>query len=124
MGRWKHDERDKKAVGHDELDKIIHKVNTENSLTPIPPPENWRATDSVMIVAPGYWKIHSKVDRRWRAEGKSEEVGGTSMAIEAKAALQNLWDKYGRKNQPWDLTYVFEPRDLKKFKLAGNTRIN
>lgn len=116
MSRWGNEERDKKAVGHDELEKIIHKVNTGNALTPIPPPQNWRATDSVMILAPGYWKIHSKVDHRWRAEGKSEEVGGTEMCKEAKARFFEMKSKYG--TPPWDIVYVFEPRDLKKFKLA------
>lgn len=114
-GRWRSDEKDKQAVSHDELDKIIHKTNAENSMTPIPPPENWRATDSVMIEAPGYWWIHSKVDHRWRAEGKGE-VGGTDMCREAKYKFHEMKKRYG--TPPWDLIYRFEPRDLKKFKLA------
>jgi hypothetical protein len=112
--------QDKKIVTFDKLDEEIAKANVKNEMTPLPVPENWRQTDSILVKAPGYWWIHSKVDKRWRAEGKSEEVGGADWCPEAKKKYWELRGKFGM--QPWDTVYKFELRNLKKFKLASETK--
>lgn len=108
-----------KAVSNEALEKIVQKEllkQDPNEMTPLPPPEGWEQTDSLLVLCPGYWWISSRVDKRWKAEGKSEEVGGIGWCPEARAAYWKLKGAYGQ--QPWDLVYRFEPRDLKKFKLA------
>ncbi len=118
MSKWLKDVRDKKVVSFDALDKAIHVDNAGAEVTPLPEPPNWRQTDSVMVVAPGYWWLHSKVDRRWIAEGKSDEVGGITMCREAKIKFWDMKKRFGK--VPWDFIYRFEPRDLRKFKLASD----
>jgi hypothetical protein len=123
MSKWLRDERDKKIVPFDKLDKAVtESVNKDGpEVTPLPEPENWRTTDSVILKTDGYWWIFSKVDKRWCAEGKGE-VGGISMCREAKAKFEDFKKRFGK--QPWDLTYRFEPRNLKKFKLANDVKID
>ncbi len=119
--RWLADERDKRSVSYDDLDKIIAKDlvgSPEKSLSNLPEPKDWRLEDTQLIKAPGYWWLDSKVDPRWKAQGKGEEIGGLDMCIEAKRAFWELKKKLGNK-VPWDFKYVHEPRDLKKFKLAS-----
>jgi hypothetical protein len=111
----------KKKVTNEELERLVQKELREQdpvAVTPLPAPKGWEQTDSILIKCPGYWWLHSKVDHRWRAEGKSEEVGGTGMCPEAKKAFFELRDRLGK--PPWDFIYRFEPRDLKKFKLASD----
>lgn len=111
----------KRKVSLEDLEKLVQKEIVKpdaKEVTPLPEPRDWRLTDSILIKCPGYWWLHSKVDRRWRTEGKSEEVGGTEMCPEAKRSFFQLREKFGR--PPWDLVYRFEPRDLKKFKLAND----
>jgi len=113
------DLREKKKVSNEELEKLVQKqllIQDPTEMTPLPAPKGWEQTDSILVLCPGYWWLHSKVDKRWRAEGKSEEVGGVYMCQEARAAFFELKHKFGIK--PWDLVYRFEPRNLKKFKLA------
>jgi hypothetical protein len=116
--RFDHDQQ--KKVTNEQLEAEVQRQLSETDstkVTPLPAPKGWEQTDSIMIKAPGYWWLHSKVDRRWRAEG-SGEVGGTDMCKEAKKAFFELKHRYG--NPPWDMVYKFEPRDLKKFKLASD----
>lgn len=114
------EQRDKKVVTFDKLDQAIAEANTKTEMTQLPEPENWRQTDSVMVLAPGYWRIYSYVDARWRAEGKSDSVGGVDLCHEAKAKLEDFRKRFGK--IPYDLRYWFEPRDLKKFKLASEMK--
>ena len=88
-----------------------------NKMVPLPPPKE--IPDSCLIKCPGYWWLVSSIDKRWKAEGKSDEVGGVDMCGEARIAFMQLKDRLGDK-VPWDLVYKFEPRDLKKFKLASD----
>ncbi|VVB50712.1 Uncharacterised protein [uncultured archaeon] len=119
-GNYKHFERlQKKKVSNEQLEKLVQRElqkQDPNEITPLPAPEGWEQTDSLLIECPGYWWLHSKVDKRWRAEGKSEAVGGLGMCAEAKQAFRKLQASFGI--PPWDFIYRFEPRDLKKFKLA------
>jgi hypothetical protein len=123
MSKWLKDIKNKQAVDFDKLDHLVLKdVNADGrEITPLPPPKNWEQTDSVMIETDGYWWIHSKVDKRWRAEGKGI-VGGLSMCKEAKYKFEEMKKSFGK--IPWDLTYRMEPRNLKKFKLAKDVKID
>lgn len=121
MAKWLQDERDKKVASFDKLDQAVQKSIDQPEVTALPEPENWRMTDSVLVKTDGYWKIHSKVDKRWRAEGKGE-VGGLGMCIQAKSKFEDFRKRFG--NPPWDVVYVFEPRNLKKFKLADDVKID
>ena len=115
------DKFEKSKVTNEQLEVLVQKELREQDpakITPLPAPKGWEQTDSVLIKCPGYWWLHSKVDKRWRAEGKSDEVGGTQMCPEAKRAFFELRHKFGA--TPWDFIYRFEPRDLKKFKLAND----
>jgi hypothetical protein len=125
LNKWRSDERDKKAVKLSTLEQIVNRESQgECKMVDLPEPENWRQTDSCLIVASGYWWLKSEKDKRWRAEGKSAEVGGTSMCIEAKRAFWELKKKYGPK-VPGELRYAYEfdRAGLKKFKLAQEQKI-
>jgi len=123
FGRFKkYDEQQKKKVSFDQLDKLVREQvdgGPDKQITKLPEPEGWRFTDSILIKCPGYWWLHSNSDDRWRAQGKSNEVGGTDMCPEAKRAFYELQQKLGKK-VPFDFIYRFEPRDVRKFKLASD----
>lgn len=117
-----YDKAQKNRKSFDELDRIVREQvdgGPDKQITKLPEPEGWRFTDSVLIKCPGYWWLHSNSDHRWKAEGKSDEVGGTQMCPEARKAFYQLQQKYGKK-VPFDFIYRFEPRNLKKFKLSND----
>ncbi len=116
--RYDKEQKNKLSVSDLEKLALADMRNTDpRKITPLPPPKE--LPDSVLIKCPGYWWLLSNSDPRWKAEGKSEEVGGRDMCPEAKIAFRKLKEKLGKKT-PFDLVYRFEPINLKKFKLADH----
>ncbi len=114
------DAKFKKAMTIEELERLVQaELRGEFEIAHLPPPKNWQLQDSIMVKAPGYWKLYSYKDPKWRCDGLSQEVGGTDMCVEAKKKFSELKEKY--KKVPGDLRYIFEPRDLRKFKLVDET---
>lgn len=121
--KWSRDERDKRRVSYDKLDGIIQEqllAGPEKQMAKLPEPEGWDQTDSVLMKCQGYWWLHSNSDKRWRREG-SGEVGGKTLCKEARKAFFELKSALG--NPPFDFIYRFEPRDLKKFRLAEDATL-